>query len=724
MTTTTPESVGPGSRVVGVLTDPRYHPLVQGAALLVAIPLAIRLLFDNDPPLGIFLNGLVIGGLYGLLAIGIVLIHRASKVINFAQASLGAAPAALALSLYSLENWPFWICCLIMLIGSPLLGAGVERVVVRPFARSPRLVLTVVLIGIGSALGGLQAAIPSVLAGEFRPPSSFSTPLGEYRTTIGGVVFSGNHLAAVVAIIGAAAGIAAFFRYTDIGIAVRAAAENGDRAALLGIPVRRVSMVVWALAGLLSGLGVFFRAPLVGLSIDGQVGPAILLYALVAAVLARMESMPRALFIGMLLGMLDQGVYFATGFSPNIGNAMILPILLLALLVQRARGDRALDSGVATWSSAKEFKPIPIELRHLPEVRRARLAVQLGVLALGLCSPFLVPELDRFIVSKVAIYAIVGVSLVVLSGWAGQVSLGQFALVGVGAAVAGGLSADAGADFFVSLGAGSLAGAGVAVVLGVPALRVKGLFLAVTTLAFAVNMQSYFLDRRYFGWILPEESNSVLRPVIWKRIDVSSDLAVAYLCMVFLALALFLASSLRGSRSGRIMLASRDNDRAAQGYGIDLTRTRLAAFAISGFLAGLAGSLYSYLIGAVDAGSFSPQESIAVFAMAVIGGLTSLAGAVVGAVFVVGTARFLSFNQALMINGIAIVVVLRYFPGGLIEIAYTLRDRYLRRIAARHDIRVPSLVADDLVTDDPVDEEPDGGERRRDDVAEVLRTDG
>lgn len=682
--------------VRGVFEHPRWGPIVQGTAALVAIPATILVLFDNDPPWGVFLNGLVIGGLYGLLAIGIVLIHRASRVVNFAQASLGAAPAALALSLYSIKSWPFWICCLITLIGSPLLGAGVERVVVRPFSRAPRLILTVVLIGVGSTLSGVQAAIPSILAGQFRPPSSFNTPLGDYRTTLGGVVFTGNHLAATIAIVGATAGIAAFFRYTDIGIAVRAAAENGDRAALLGIPVRRVSMVVWSLAGLLSGLGVFFRAPLVGLSIDGQVGPAILLYALVAAVLARMESMPRALFVGMLLGMLDQGVYYATGFSPNIGNAMILPILLLALLVQRGRRDRALDTGVATWSTAKEFKPIPLELRHLPEVRRARTLVQVSVLLAALVSPFLVPELDRFIVAKVAIYAIVGVSLVVLSGWAGQISLGQFALVGVGAAVAGGLAADANWDFFAALFSAGLVGASVAVVLGVPALRVKGLFLAVTTLAFAVNMQSYFLDRRYFGWILPEEANSVLRPVLWKRIDVTSDFAFAYLCMAFLVFAVFLAHSLRRSRSGRVLLASRDNDRAAQSYGINLTRTRLAAFAMSGFLAALAGGLYSYLIGAVDAGSFAPQESIAVFAMAVIGGLTSLGGAIAGALFVVASARFLSLNQSLIVNGIAIIVVLRYFPGGLAEIGYRLRDRYLRSVARKHGIRVPSLLADDL----------------------------
>jgi ABC-type branched-subunit amino acid transport system ATPase component/ABC-type branched-subunit amino acid transport system permease subunit len=673
---------------------------VRVALLFGAIPTAVLIVFSDNPPAGIFLRGMVLGGLYGLLAMGMVLVYRASKVINFAQASLGAAPAALALTLYATRDWPFWAALLLVAVGSPLLGALVDRLVVRPFFNAPRLILTVVLIGAGQALGGVQAAIPSIVAGQLAPPTQFRTPLGAHKLELGGVFFSGDDLAAAVAVVLIAAGLAAFFRYSDMGIAVRASAENGDRAALLGIPVRRVSTVVWMLAGLVSGIGIFLRGPLVGLPLDGQVGPVILLYALTAAVIARMESLPVALGAGVALGMLDHSVYFASGFRPNVANALILPILLVALLLQRRSKDRGRDTGVTTWQAVKEFRGVPPELVHLPAVRRATLGIRAAALAIAVAAPFVVGELDRMTLSLIVIYAIVGVSLVLLSGWAGQVSLGQFALVGVGAAVAGGLAADAGADFFVSLLLGGLAGAAVSVVIGVPALRVQGLLLAVTTLAFATNMQSFFLDRRYFTWVLPEPSNVVERPRLWQRIDVHGDTAFYFLCLVVLGLAMWLAHGMRTSRTGRVLIATRDNERSAQSYGVPLNRTRLAAFAMSGFIAAVAGGLLAYRLGAVDSAVFSPAESINVFAMAVIGGLTSIPGAIAGAIFVIGSSKVLTVEQGLMVNGIGIIVLLKFLPGGLAEAGYRARDAFLRRVAAKHDIAVPSLVADGLVVDD------------------------
>ena len=693
--------------------------------MLTAIPTVVLLAFHDNPPAGIFLRGMVLGGLYGLLAMGMVLVYRASRVINFAQASLGAAPAALALTLYATRGWPFWAALLLVAVGSPLLGALVDRLVVRPFFSAPRLILTVVLIGVGQALGGVQAAIPSIVAGQLAPPTQFHTPLGAHRTQIGGVFFSGDDLAAVIAVVAIAIGLAAFFRYTDMGIAVRASAENGDRASLLGIPVRRVSTVVWMLAGLLSGIGIFLRGPLVGLPLDGQVGPVILLYALTAAVIARMESLPVALGAGVALGMLDHSVYFASGFRPNVANALILPILLGVLLVQRRSSDRGRDTGVATWQAIKEFRAVPLELARLPVVRWTSTALRIGALVAVVAAPFVVGELDRITLSLIAIYAIVGVSLVLLVGWAGQVSLGQFALVGVGAAVCGGLAADAGADFFVALLLGGLAGAAVSVVIGVPALRVQGLLLAVTTLAFATNMQSFFLDRRYFAWVLPEPSNVVERPRLWQRIDVHSDLAFYYLCLVVLGLAMWLAHGMRASRTGRVLIATRDNERSAQSYGIALNRTRLAAFAISGFLAAVAGGLLAYRLGAVDSAVFSPTESINVFAMAVIGGLTSISGAVVGAIFVIGTSKLLTTEQALMVNGVGIIILLKFLPGGLAEAGFRVRDAFLRRVAAKHDIAVPTLVADGPVTDDDTDAaRPQVIATPADDRPALLRCDG
>ena len=194
------------------------------------------------------------------------------------------------------------------------------------------------------------------------------------------------------------------------------------------------------------------------------------------------------------------------------------------------------------------------------------------------------------------IYAIVGVSLVVLTGWAGQISLGQFAISGVGAAVAGGLAANHGWDFFAAVFAGGLAGAAVAVLVGLPALRIQGLFLAITTLSFAFVV-AHMLNRDYVGWLLPKDGQPVLRPNLLERIDIeqsskvgpitlTEDAKFYWLCLAFLGLAVALARSLRKNRSGRIFIGVRDNGRLMQAFGVNLARTRIAAFALSGFLAG------------------------------------------------------------------------------------------------------------------------------------------
>jgi hypothetical protein len=141
------------------------------------------------------------------------------------------------------------------------------------------------------------------------------------------------------------------------------------------------------------------------------------------------------------------------------------------------------------------------------------------------------------------------------------------------------------------------------------------------------------------------------------------------------------------------MIAVRDNPRAAQSYGINLTRTRLAAFAMSGFFAAIAGALFAHLQGVVDPNVFTPQRSLEVFAMAVIGGLTSVGGALAGAMYIVGFEYFLP-QYSLLASGLGMLVLLLFFPGGLSELGFTMRDAYLRRLAAKKRIHVPSLVAD------------------------------
>jgi branched-chain amino acid transport system permease protein len=671
-------------------------------------------------PRGVFVQGAVIGALYSLVGMGLILVYRANRIINFSQAQLGAVPAVTALFLVAFHGLPYLASLPIVLVGAVILGALVEFLFIRRFANAPRLILTVVTIGIGFLLVVLEFFSKLWIAGSSRLLSGdFKTPFSSLRFRFGQVFLTGDHVVAIVVVGAIVLALAAFFRFTDMGIAVRASAENGERASLLGIPVKRVSTVVWVLAAVMSAVGVFLRAPLVGLPVTGFVGPALLLYGLAVAVIARMESLPRAFFAGMLIGVIDRAAIFSTNRAA-LANAIMLVVILLAQLLQRAAVSRAQEVGASTWQAVKDFRPVPVELRSVREVVTARTGLYAAIVALVLGAPFIVRDTNAGLLAVAVIYAIVGVSIVILTGWAGQISLGQFAISGIGAAVAGGLAANHQWDFFATLVVAGLAGAAVAVLIGLPALRIQGLFLAVTTLAFAFTVQSFVLTREFFGWLLPKDFTSIARPVLYERFSTTTDTKVLwfnvtadakfyYLCVVFLVLFLALARSLRKNRSGRVFIGARDNGRMMQAYGVSLARTRLAAFAISGFIAAVAGALYSYQQGVVEPGAFPAEKSIALFAMAVIGGLTSLPGAILGALFVWGLPLLPGLKDVEQIefltSGAGLIFVLLFLPGGLSEGMYRIRDRFLRWVAARRGIHVPSLVADSLVADSEVADE-------------------
>ena len=244
-------------------------------------------------PFGIIVNGALLGLLYALLAFGLILVYRAQRMVNFAQAGLGAVPAVTALLLVTNRGLPYPLAVAILVVGSLTGGAVVEAVVMRRFRTSPRLLATVATIGVAQLLLLVELFLPRWIGGTASTPTSFPTPFARFRVIIGGVVFSGDYLAILVVALVLMSGLAAFLRFTRMGAAIRASAENSDRASGLGIPVRRLSVVVWAVAGLCSGVAVFLQAPVDGLPLGGSVSPIVLLYGLAAAVVARMESMPR-----------------------------------------------------------------------------------------------------------------------------------------------------------------------------------------------------------------------------------------------------------------------------------------------------------------------------------------------------------------------------------------------------------------------------------------------
>ena len=677
---------------------PVVGPLLKGTVFAVVTYIVARSLFGT--PIGLMLYAGALGALYGLLGAGIIIIYRTNRIVNFAVGAMGAAPAVFALTLYTNKGWSFWAVMPLALILGAVLGAVVNVVVIRRFANAPRLILTVVTLGLAQLLAFIAFMTPNWL-GVKGLPDQVRTPFSKWTFHVLGDKITGDYVVAAVTVAVLAVALGAFFKFTRMGIAIRASAENADRALTLGIPVDRVSMVAWTIAGFFSAVTVFLRSPLVGLPLGGLASASVLLFALTAAVIGRMESIPLALAGGIAIGVMDQSSVYASGRS-DLAIALMLPVILVALFLQRTGLSRAHDTGVSSFRAVREFRPIPQELRHLPEVRYAKLAVAACVVVAALTAPmYLGTELGKG--SLVIISAIVAVSLVVLTGWAGQISLGQFAFTGIGASVAGGLAANQNMDFFATLIIGGLAGAFIAVLIGLPALRVQGLFLAVTTLAFAAATDSYLLKpNQFFGkLLLPDEGNSIYRPVLWGRVELGDPLNETpyyYFCLVFLVLTILAAMSFRRHRSGRVLIAMRDNSRAASSYAVNIARNRLAAFAVSGFIAAIAGVLYVYQTLAIDAGSYGPGRSIFIFAAAVIGGISSIGGAVLGVVVVQGVTYFedrigIDF-LGLLVTGPGLILVLYTLPGGFAEGLFRVRDGFLRWVANKHAIHVPSLVAD------------------------------
>ena len=657
-----------------------------------AIGFALILLFVQQvlwpAPLGVIVRGMLIGGLTALISFGIALIYRANRIINFAQGDLGAAPAATAVLLIVGPGVPYFVALPAALVMAVVLGGLVEFLVIRRFFKAPRLILTVATLFLSYALMGFGLFLPR-LFDITTPPQSFPSPFN-FSFTIDPIVFRGNDVIAMIAIPFVIAALGAFFRFTSIGIAVRASSQSAERAALLGVPVKRIQAVVWVIATVMAALAIFLRAGIVGLPIGQVLGPAILVRALAACVIGRMEKLGMIFVAAMGLGIIEQAIQWDTGRGLLI-SPILFAIILAALLIQR-RGIVARADIQSTWQAAKEVKDVPSVLAKLPEVRYVRLGLAAFGALLLLLAPTVMPESRVNLIGVIAIFGIIGISLVVLTGWGGQVSLGQVAFMGIGGAVSASISNRVGWDLSIALLLGGIAGSVVALIIGLPALRIKGLFLAVTTLAFAAATSSYLLNPEFFGWWLP--SGRLARTPLFGLIAVDTETRFYYLILAGLGLTLVAVKGVHESRTGRTLIGVRENERAAQSYGVNIISAKLTGFAISGFLAAFAGGLFVHQQQAFDASSYVPEQSLAAFTMVVIGGLGSVPGALIGAAFVKGGDYFLPSQISFFTSGIGALAVLMVLPAGFASLAYQGRDGYLRMVAARRRILVPSLVAD------------------------------
>jgi len=637
----------------------------------------VQLLFFPMPA-GAWVRGVIIGLLTALLAMGMALVYRANRVLNFAQADLGFVPTTLAVGLIVFSGLPYLLGFTVGLIAAVALGVIVELAFVRRFAAASRLVLTVATIGITQLLAVLALLVPrmwSQSAASQRIP-----PPVDWKVTIGTFILSANDLIALVAAPLAMVAIAVFLGSTRLGIAIRGSAERSDRALMLGIPVAWLSTLVWAIAAGLSFLALFLRAGILGAPLGAALSLATLAQALAALVIGKLRHLPTIATAAVALGVLEYGVAWNAS-SPLLVTPIVGGAVLAALLLQRRQHSRLDRDESSAWRLADSIRALQHDVARLWGVRLLRWGTGTAIVV-GLTVIPIVLRTDQIIqATAVAIFAAIGLSLVVLSGWAGQISLGQMAFVAIGAAASAKCTSNWNIDMSLSLLLGGVAGSFAAFVVGLPALRLRGLYLAVTTLVFALAVNSWLLNRQFFDWV-PQER--IDRLPLFGRIDVSTPTRFYAYTLIVLAMLFLGLRGIRHSRPGRAIVALRENELAAQAFSIAPVRVKLTAFIISGFVAGVAGGLFVHLSQSFDLSSYDAATSLEIFTATVVGGLGSLFGGVLGAVFLRGSQWFITAPEwRLLSSAVGVLIVLLIIPGGLASLVIKLRDRWVGVVVDR-----------------------------------------
>jgi branched-chain amino acid transport system permease protein len=678
--------------------------------------------FPRRPGVGILVLGVSDAATLALHSVAIVLIFRANKFVNFAQLELAAIGGVLFTSLVQGQwllnlarstcgcigrepgglarniNFVFAFAAAVGITG--LLAWLGYMTVLRRFRRSPRIMLTLVTIFAAQALQGTHQQIQDLLVPaaddnpelfqriaerSTQPPGDFAwrvDPLATLR--LGDILLI---LTALVTVIG----LGVYIRRSKTGIAIRAAAESPARAQTLGVDVTAVTARVWLIAGLLAGLagavGSFGNAVQQSQGGDTATIPAgPLAMMLAVAVVARFKSLPMAGLAALAIGVLQPAVQFAYASTTPLDAALVFLIGGL-LLVQRTRETRADREDVSGYEVTREMRPIPRELKELPQVltwTRSAI-VTLAVILLGL--PWTLSASATTLATIYAIYSIIGLSLLILTGWAGQISLGQFGFAAIGAWAA----ASTPLPFPLALLFGGAVGAVASVVVGVPALKLRGLNLAISTLAFAVSARALFIDDRYFGKMARD---SLERPSVL-GMDFDDARVFWYFCVAVVIACSVAVIGLRRSRLGRVLIGLRANEAAGQSFGINPLRARLTAFAVAGFLAAFAGALFAYHQRELTPASFTADVSIEMFMYSVIGGLGGIAGPVLGFTYM-GILSIFGSNPLIRYTGAGTgaLLLLMASPGGLAQLLYDTRDAALRRLAVRLRIPVPALMGD------------------------------
>jgi len=555
--------------------------------------------------------GIFTGAAYAIAAGGLVLTYSTTRVFNIAHGAVGMVFAFLYWDFSVKQGLPVWLSLFLVLgVIAPLTGVFLQRVVTRGLGAAPVGVSLVVTVGILVTLIGL--------AQQIWKPSARSIPLfyPDDLIRIGGVVITWQQVITVVLSVIVAIGLYVLLARTRIGTAMRASVDNPELLSLYGGRSDIVAALAWAVGTSLAALAGILLAPVIGLQYFDLTLLVISAYA--AAMLGKLTNLPMTYVGAMGLGLAQS---YVVGYLEHIpfadrltGLPAVIPTLFLfAILV-------LLPQAPLRIGQIKGIVSAPVPTLGRSALWGGGLILGVVVMAMGLATS------DLILVGTAATYGIVMLSLVLLTGYGGYVSLAQFTFAGVGAVAYAKLDQPNLFGLLVAV----LIAAAVGALVAIPVLRLTGLYLALATLAFGQLMDKIVFQSSWaFEFNNPLDADRL--SILGTKIDDTG--AYTVLMAVFFVLIALLVVAIRRGRLGRVLIAARDSQAACGTLGLDLRWVRVGIFAGSAGIAGLAGALFAGLRGTIGSEDFIFFKSLLLLLCAVVWGVTSVTGALFGGTF-------------------------------------------------------------------------------------------
>ena len=634
------------------------------------------------------LQGLILGVPYGLLAVGLVLVYKVSRFINFAQGAIGAFGGAIVGSLVVTYGVPYWPAFALGVLSAAGIAAATEATVVRRLQGQPRMMGVIITLLLAQLLVGIAMSINTDAAFG----TTYPDPSGFPSFEVGSLVIVPSYTALLVLGPLVVLGVVLLLRRTRFGLGIRATAANPDAAWLAGLAPLRIAQRSWALAGGIAAFSAILLWPTQG---NDALSPSLMLRGLVAAAIARFVSVGVAFAAGLVIGVVDVVIRTQSATS-GLLDVILLATALVVLLVRPLTAGRE-SSGDGDWTK--------LTLRRAPSAYRRfwltrHFGVVMGVATLVLMATavpvWFLDNSSAFVLVQVFAFGIVGLSVLVLTGKGGQLSLGQFAVAAVGAVVSVRVVAET--DVFV-LGpiAAVVSGAVVSAILGLPTLRTRGPVLAITTLAFALATRS---------WILPQEwaigdGLAADQPVVG-TIALDSSSEYYFYALLVLGLAAWATRWYVVSRAGRELVALRDNEGAARALGVPVVLRKVQVLLVAGALAGLGGSLLAHSRNLISITDFPATASIEVVVLAVVGGISVVSGPLLGAVLAVGLPALAGLDVLATAGLQALFLLLVLFrPAGVMSVLTPIRDWWLEEWARVRGVDPATLAEQPVPHDSP-----------------------